>query len=326
MRKSSQKFWLISQCYVPHILWKKRSLSNYLLLPISAIYLIVFYLRKLLYFRCRYISQTPIICVGNILAGGTGKTPIVAALAGVIQKKLELKPVIITRGYKGALVGPVLVTADHNHEQIGDEAMMLREYADIVVTKNRLHGLKFISDMPQKYDFIITDDGLQDPRFIADLKILVEDRNIKHNNMIIPAGPKRCLNIDDIDLKIIYNGDVDKDIVPNVKIDFTDLDLSEDYIAFCGIGYPEKFFTTCLENNIKLVEKITYPDHHIYCESDIIYLSNLAKRQKAKLLTTAKDSVKLEDISAEISCLNIKIEFSEHDLLQLINNIKKIVK
>lgn len=299
----------------------KKRLMAYLLCPLSLFYLIgskfVFNLRK----THEYVSRRPIICFGNILSGGVGKTPVVRNVA-----KFFNAPVVM-RGYKKS----------KETCGLGDEAKMLSNDGILVHVGNRKSNLILLNK--QKSDSpIIMDDGFQNSSIKKDISILVFDESIGFGNgFLLPAGPLRekksaIRRADAIILikrkNVARNFALPTDI-PVFKAKNTEICPYNDktpVIVFAGIGYPEKFF-----DNVpcKIIEKISFPDHYQYTKEDIENLINKAKKKNAELLTTEKDWVRLPDWAQKqikFSVLNIDIEKSFYDWLKgKVNdvNIKK---
>lgn len=293
----------------------------YLLCPLSLFYLIgsklVFNLRK----THEYVSKRPIICFGNILSGGVGKTPVVRNVA-----KFFDAPVVM-RGYKKS----------KETYGLGDEAKMLSNDGILVHVGNRKSNLILLNK--QKSDSpIIMDDGFQNSSIKKDISVLVFDESIGFGNgFLLPAGPLRekksaIRRADAIILikrkNVARNFALPTDI-PVFKAKNTEICPYNDktpVIVFAGIGYPEKFF-----DNVpcKIIEKISFPDHYQYTKEDIENLINKAKKKNAELLTTEKDWVRLPDWAQKqikFSVLNIDIEKSFYDWLKgKVNdiNIKK---
>ena len=289
----------------------KKRLMAYLLCPLSLFYLIgskiVFNLRK----AHEYISRRPIICFGNILSGGVGKTPVVRTVA-----KFFDAPVVM-RGYKKS----------KETYGLGDEAKMLSNDGILVHVGNRKSNLILLNK--QKSDSpIIMDDGFQNSSIKKDISVLVFDESVGFGNgFLLPAGPLRekksaIRRADAIILikrkNVTRNFALPTDI-PVFKAKNTEICPYNDktpVIVFAGIGYPEKFF-----DNVpcKIIEKISFPDHYQYTKEDIENLINKAKKKNAELLTTEKDWVRLPDWAQKqikFSVLNIDIEKSFYDWLK----------
>lgn len=271
----------------------KRNLIAWLLLPLSFFYWgvsrFVFRMRA----RRAYASRRKIICIGNILAGGVGKTPVVRQIAEFLDSP------VVMRGYKN--------TAKTNY--IGDEAIMLSRYGLNVHTGDRKSNIVLLNK--QKSDSpIVMDDGFQNPKIKKDISVVVIDERFGFGNgFILPAGPMRegvsALYRADAIIIMKYGSGQDKkfNIPANIPVFYAKNATVSPYsgvqklVAFAGIGYPEKFFSN-LKN---VVYKKSFPDHYQYTDNDIKKLLELAGKYNAKLLTTEKDWVRLpENVRDEI--------------------------
>ncbi len=257
----------------------------FLLLPVSWIYYlmgrVVYLFRKI----GAYKSRRDVICIGNIMAGGVGKTPIVREIA-----KFFDAPVVM-RGYKkSAKTG-----------NIGDEAMMLARYGLQVHVGNRKSNIILLNRQSDDNSPIVMDDGLQNPKIKKDISILVFDQGLGYGNgFLLPAGPlrepRRAMRRADA-IIIIRSAHPRRNFVlpNNVPVFYATNKTTVPYgkneklFAFAGIGYPKKFFATL--NN--LVGKKSFPDHYQYNIDDLNKLKKLAARRGAKLITTEKDWVRL---------------------------------
>ena len=283
--------------------WSHKTPLSTALLPLSFLYQIASQWRMK---RTRpYQAKLPVICVGNLTSGGTGKTPICAALAE-LAKENDLKPVILSRGYGGSLAGPVLLELDkYDAKQTGDEPRLLAQSAAVVIARNRADGARFI-EKQVPCDVIIMDDGLQNPQLAKDIKIGVFDGEIGiQNGRIFPAGPLRTRMIDGqkmLDI-ILING-VDKHNIADLMkpISAFSFDLApqktkrlktKNLIAFAGIGRPQRFFDMLASQGYKLVQHYGFGDHHPYSEAELSRLLDEAKATGAHLITTEKDWVRL---------------------------------
>ena len=255
-----------------------------MLVPVSWVYYgagrVVYFVRKLWPLK----SRRPIICVGNILAGGVGKTPVVRAIAN------RYGAPVVMRGYKkSAKTG-----------NIGDEATMLARTGLAVHVGDRKSNILLLNKQDDDTP-IIMDDGLQNPTIKKDVSIVVFDEGLGYGNgFMLPAGPLRvpkhmARNADAI--IVIKNKRVKRNFVLPVGVPMffaknqttSPYDENEKLVAFAGIGYPKKFFNS-LKN---VVAKRSFPDHYQYTSEDIEKLISLADKKKAKLITTEKDWVRL---------------------------------
>ena len=262
-----------------------KNLMAFILVPVSWVYYligrIVFWARK----KNAISSRRPVICVGNIFAGGVGKTPIVRAIANYFDAP------VVMRGYK----------KNKKTGDVGDEAMMLSRGGLVVHVGDRKSNIVLLNKQSDETSPIIMDDGLQNPTIKKDISIIVFDESLGFGNgLLLPAGPLRqpksvLKNADAI--IVIRNKNKKKNFVlpENVPVFYatnqtvSPYDDDEKLVAFAGIGYPKKFFNA-LKN---VVAKRAFPDHYQYTQQDIEQLLSLAEKKKAKLITTEKDWVRL---------------------------------
>lgn len=289
--------------------WKTKNILSYFLLPLSLLYNLSYKCRYLLN-KIPYKSKIPVICIGNIVAGGAGKTPVAIAISKLLKKKHKTF-CFLTKGYNGISSGVVKVNNDiHLAKEVGDEPLLLALHGDVYVSRDRVLGLTYINNLEKKYDFIIVDDGLQNPTFHKDLPILViNGRYGFGNNMLFPAGPLResFEQVKDRVKRIVI---IDKDKCGikklcekyNKKYIFGEnrINLLEDYykykfVAFAGLGNPQKFFDTLDECNIITAKKLPFPDHYLYTNYDLANLNKMTENGKFRLITTHKDWVRLNE-------------------------------
>ena len=289
----------------------KRNLISYLLYPLTCFYYIgsksVFYMRK----RHEFISKRPVICFGNILSGGVGKTPIVRNVA-----KFFDAPVVM-RGYK----------KNKETSNIGDEAKMLSNDGIQVHVGDRLSNLMILNRQKTSTP-IIMDDGFQNSSIKKDISVLVFDESIGFGNgFLLPAGPlrelKSAINRADAIIVIKRKNKVENFVLPDkIPVFFAKnnevcpYDSTDSVVAFAGIGYPDKFF-----DNIpaSVILKKYFPDHYQYDDKDIKDLIKIADEKNARLLTTEKDWVRLPDWAKKeikYSALNIEIEDKFYDWIK----------
>jgi tetraacyldisaccharide 4'-kinase len=249
-----------------------------------------------------YRSSAKVICVGNLTAGGTGKTPISIAIArALIERQRKVR--IITRGYGGRVRGPAVVhpKADSASE-VGDEALLLAAAAPVIVARDRAEGAKLAEQ--KGVDIIVMDDGHQNFTLAKDLSLIVVDSELGFGNgRILPAGPLRepvesgLARAD----AIVLTGDgeinfpaFDKPVLRAhlVPVDVLGLE-GKRVIAFAGIGRPMKFFDTLRRLGADIVEEHAFPDHHVYSPDNMGKLRHQAHSGNAILITTEKDFVRL---------------------------------
>jgi len=302
-------------------------------LPISWLYLLGHF------FNCLRKTPTkinkPIICIGNLVAGGAGKTPVAIEIGKILQE-LNIGFAYLSTGYGAQIQDFTLVDkSKHNAKDVGDEPILLSNVAPTFISKDRVIAATSIAKKPE-IKLIIMDDGLQNPSIIKDLSILIIDGEYGFgNSLIIPAGPLRepiKVGMKKADLVVIIGEDRHQivetfcanKIIVRAKIVPIGISNSgcenfnkKSAIAFCGIGRPEKFFISLQESGVNIIAKFSYADHHQYQEREIIKMINLAKKNNTSLVTTKKDWVRLNKVYQEqIEYLDIKVEFENVDVLR----------
>ena len=275
--------------------WYRPSWLSWFLWPFSLCYFTCLKLRW--YCKRSYRVDIPVICVGNIVMGGAGKTPCVIAICRFLIKQGK-KPHVISRGYKGFFSGRVDLT-HHSFKAVGDEAILLAHIAPTWVGKNRVKNARNAISCGATH--LILDDGFQNPSLFKDLSILIEDKTQKRgNNFIFPAGPLRE-PFQSARKRAQYVW------VPNLSMKGPKTEAP--LVAFAGIGYPDKFFTSLREKGFQVIENLSYPDHYAYTEKDILFLKSKASFHHAVLATTAKDAARLSHVK-DLSFLIFDVEVS----------------
>ena len=291
----------------PRFWWDKPGAMAALLSPLAAIYGAVAERRLKQPGARRGIA---VICIGNLTVGGTGKTPTAIAVARILIEAGE-KPSFLTRGYGGALPGPVTVEKGHTAAQVGDEPLLLARIAPTVVARRRAAGAALARE--QGATVIVMDDGFQNPSLAKDLSILVIDgsRGIG-NARTLPAGPLRAPLEAQLDCAhaMLIVGET-SGAAPLViaarsrKLPLFHATLEPDQsaiatlagkkvLAFAGIGNPEKFFATLAAAGIETPVRRSFPDHHRYRANEAAALIAEAQREGLALLTTEKDMARMQ--------------------------------
>lgn len=283
--------------------WYEDSFLSRILSPLSAVYRLgnaINQNRK----EEAYNSNLPVLCVGNVSVGGSGKTPAVISIVKTLKEEgLVQNPVILTRGYGGSIKEATIVEPEtHSFHEIGDEAFLLSQAAKTIICKNRAEGAKLAEK--EGGDLIVMDDGLQNPTLHKDMSILMVDSKTGFGNQrLLPAGPLRE-PINDAFVKsdiIIISGQQeldfhfpqDKFVTRAVIKNSCVPDISRKYVAFAGLGYPEKFLITLKDLGLDIVHWKGFPDHHVYSRRHIQRLVDIAKKENAQLITTEKDYVRI---------------------------------
>ena len=312
--------------------WQKRLSLAICLLPLSVIWWTA---SKLRYLSVKpYKSKLPVICIGNLTVGGTGKTP-TAILIATLLKKAGWSPVILSRGYGGSVPGPALVDGNvHSARDVGDEPLLLSNHVPVCVSRNRADGARFIENHAQ-FNVIIMDDGMQNPQLVKDIKLGVFDGKIGiGNGWLLPAGPLResfssaKYKIDGI---LINGADqtglikqlphqtplFEGELKANIE---KDAFSNQPLYAFAGIGRPERFFDSLKQTGAMVVGTRSFADHHPYKAGELSTLEADAKRSNAQLITTEKDWQRLPiDWQAKIATLPVTLNLTKISQKSLIN-------
>ena len=298
---------------------KEFTIWPYFLFPFSTVVNLI-NLIKFKYFK-REEFNIPIILVGNIYLGGTGKTPLCIEIFQIL-KSLKIDPAFVQK-YR---------------EKFFDERKLLENTGKVFFKKRRSEAIKLLD--ASKAKVAILDDGFQDPSIKSDISIVCfNEEQWIGNGFIIPAGPlrerltslKRC---DYVFINGSQNLEVEKTINkfnPKIKIYYTqykptnlEVIKNKKVLAFSGIANPKNFFDLLKNNNIEIIEAINFPDHYNFTKKDILNLNNKAKKLNACLVTTEKDYFRLNNEDRKnINCLKIKLLIDKKD--EFINELKKII-
>ena len=304
---------------------------------LSLIYKIVVGFRNFLYdysFLPVYKSNLPVISIGNITAGGTGKTPFVIFLAQYFYKK-NLTPLIISRGYKRKGNNQQLLTKSTSVSvsEVGDEPYLISKKIpeiDIIINKNRREAIRWAEKSDKKYDLIILDDAYQHRSVFRNFNILLINTQQKHNELL-PNGFLRepLKNIKRADC-IIFTKGKNQPLISNIDSTFKDLQIPCVYsketftsslseykegVAFSGIGNPSFFLKTLSDLSIKVVDSLTFRDHQEYSSEIIEKIEDLLKKNnQTTFFTTEKDWVKLPtSLTKQYAGVVIKMNISIED-------------
>ncbi len=300
--------------------WDKNQTSflSILLFPFSLLIIAINFLKK--HLTKTYKFSIPVICVGNIYLGGTGKTPLCIEIFSIL-KSLKMNPAFVKKKYNS----------------FQDETKLLNQIGPVYEGQSRVDAIK--KAIKNNANIVVLDDGFQDFSVKKNFSIICFNSNQWiGNGFTIPSGPLReTLYALKRANCIIINGekniDIEKKILnknPEVKIFYVKYNpqnineyINKKVIAFAGIGNPDNFFGLLKDNNINVIEKIKYPDHYQYSEKELKDLLN-KKQENIILLTTEKDYFRIPDIyKKDIKCVKIKIEIENKT--QLIEEIKKII-
>ena len=306
-------------------LWYRPELGMaVLLLPLTGLYRGLIALRHWAY-RLGMMrvekGPLPVIVVGNIAVGGTGKTPLVIALAELLIAH-GYRPGVLCRGYRGsAKVWPQRVFADGDPREIGDEAILLaqRLRCPVVAGPDRIAAINCLLEETH-CDIVISDDGLQHLRLFREVEIVVVDAYRGHGNgHCLPTGPLRepLSRLDSVDA-VVVNGEIPGEVLfhrvfkmklvsqrpkkllpPFTRRSFVEF-TSEPVHALAGIGNPERFFTQLRGVGLEIVEH-AYPDHHDFESHELIFDDSLP------IFMTEKDAVKCRSF-ADDRCWFVPVE------------------
>ncbi len=276
-------------------------------------------------------APVPVICIGNVVAGGAGKTPVALDLATRL-KTMGRRVSFLSRGYGGSERGPHLVNRnDDAAARVGDEPLLLSRIAPTWVARDRTEGARSAGS---DNDVIIMDDGFQNPSLVKTCSLLVIDGHYGFGNgHLIPAGPLREAPAQALKRAdgVIILGDDRADvalfvhavrpglpvlravIVPGAEIETL---KNQDLTVFAGIGAPEKFFRTLKHGGCTVVSERAFPDHHPYTAADIKSLRSLANAPVSRLVTTEKDYVRIPDaLQKDIEVLTITLQWEDEAAL-----------
>lgn len=298
--------------------WDKPKLSLFaiLLLPISLIFLFFSIISS---FKSSKKFSIPIICIGNIYIGGTGKTPLAIEIYK-ITRSLGKNPGFIKKYYKF----------------LDDEINMLNKIGKTFVNKNRKEAIDIL--IKNKNDLAILDDGFQDSTINKDFSIVCfNSKQWIGNGLLIPSGPLReklssikkadCVIINGeknikAEEQIIKNGNI------NTKIFYSKYVISnieeiknKKLFAFAGIGNPSNFFSLLKQNNLNIIKTISFPDHHSYSEKEFKEILGKAKEIDSSLVTTEKDYNRMNNDQKK-NCIVVKVDLHINNKNEFINLIR----
>jgi tetraacyldisaccharide 4'-kinase len=278
-----------------------------------------------------YRAKARVVCVGNISAGGSGKTPVAIAIVRALLAR-NVRVAFLTRGYGGRLAGPLTIDVNmHSASEIGDEPLLLADVAPTIVARDRKAGAMLADAMGAAV--IVMDDGHQNFSLQKDLSIVVVDAETGFGNgRVLPAGPLREPIVQGLaraDAVVMvgdgspalgdYRGLLLRARISPARM----LTAPGRVVAFAGIGRPAKFFSTLTSLGVEIIATHAFADHHNYTHGEIEQLKREAARYKAALLTTEKDFVRLPaDERAGIETLPVRATFdSRNDLEHLLDRI-----
>ena len=302
----------------PNFWQKPRSFMSIILFPITFIVLIIIFIKKKIHKEIKF--NIPVLCIGNIYIGGTGKTPLSIFLTKEL-KNLKIKPVIIKKFYK-------------NHE---DEHLLIKKKNIPLISNVRRDKAILLAE--NEFNLAILDDGFQDYKIVKNMSIICfHHKQLIGNGYVFPSGPLReSINSINRAQIAIINGDKNikfesklLKINSNIKIFYSKYKLinqekfeNKDILAFAGIGNPNNFFDLLSSEGLKIRHTISYPDHYNFQKEEILKIMKYAQKNKYTILTTEKDYLRIEKYKLpEINFCGIDLNISKkEELLKLIESI-----
>ncbi len=318
--------------------WYQSNISSILLvavlLPLSALYCLVISVRRKLYrlnIKKSYSAQVPVVVIGNIVVGGSGKTPLLISLCDYMTRN-GFKPGVVSRGYGGTVTGIKQVVSSDRAQQVGDEPLMIfqRSKVPVVVGGDRVSAINYLLTNNQ-CDIVFSDDGLQHYRMRRDVEIAVVDATEKFGNgFCLPAGPlrERVSRLKEVDLVVYNEVKINNQNDCSYALQVVELKplngeslngkssrtlssfkKNKTIHAVAGIGHPVRFFNQLNENGLNVIEH-AFADHHKYqqhdfsdwhtdciimTEKDAVKCCHLTLPDAWVVIVDAKWSVKLED-------------------------------
>jgi len=279
-------------------------------------------------------APVPVICIGNVTAGGAGKTPVALDVG---RRLIDQGRAVhfLSRGYGGRETGPLRVDVTrHSAADVGDEPLLLAATAPTWIAAERTAGIQHA--VADGADAIVMDDGFQNPSIAKDFSVLVFDGGFGlGNGHLLPAGPLRerlstalhrshavaVIGDDATGIgkrigaahqpgPVVLSARIVAEAPPHGN------DVDHPYVAFAGIGRPEKFFATLRETGRRIIETVSFADHHAYGNEDLKRLRQRAAHQNARLITTEKDAARLRPEDREdIETLTITLQWDDETKL-----------
>ena len=302
--------------FKPKFWGKKNSLISYFLLPFA--FLLQFLIKLKKSNSKKETFTIPVICIGNIYLGGTGKTPLAIEVVKIL-KKLNNKTAIIKKLYK-------------NHI---DEFKLI-ESKNIILFKDLSRSTAIKKAIAAKFECVVLDDGFQDISIHKDINIVCfNEKQLLGNGFTLPAGPLRepATSLKKCQI-VVINGEKNHEFENIIKNISNTIDIyyakylpinikkfqNQNLLAFAGIGNPNNFFDLLEMNNLKLSKKIIFPDHYNYSLRELNDIINFSKKNNLKIVTTEKDFYRIKHFELpQIQSLNVKLEILNVDKFQ--NNI-----
>ena len=312
--------------------WNSINPVSLLLLPLAGLFCSLSWLRRKLYrlgVLASWKSPLPVIIVGNITVGGSGKTPLIIELVRQLQRRGR-KPAVISRGYGGhGKTWPQLVGPDAVARQVGDEPVLIfqRTACPVVVGPNRKQDIQRIIE-GFDCDIILCDDGMQHYALQRDIEIAVVDARRRFGNgFCLPAGPLREMvsRLRQVDLVLLNGGDMQQSafqmrietcrpLSPRLETRPLAEFVGKKVHAVAGIGDPQRFFDMLAEQGLELIPH-AFADHYPYTRNELIF------DDECPVLMTEKDAVKCADFNLEnhwAVALDIRLSSNAQNQLDMI--------
>ena len=313
--------------------WHADGFIPKLLEPLAQLYKCLSFLERSL--RSKTKIDVPVLCIGNLVSGGAGKTPIALSIGQKLNAKHNIS--FLTRGYGGNEAGPIEVNPDeHSSYEVGDEALILSEVGSTWVSRNRTAGA--IAAKNAGFEIVIMDDGFQHTSLVKTLSFVIIDGPYGFGNgRLIPAGPLRepiysGLKRADV---IVLVGEVNPSIIellpndkPLLRASLVPAEMgiqlsNNNVVGFAGIGRPTKFLETLEKMGLNIIDFVAFPDHYRFRESEIRELYEKATEVDAILVTTFKDMKRVPKNVAHL-CQPIGITVvweDESEIQQLLDSV-----
>ena len=296
--------------------WDQSSISfwSILLFPFSLVFLLTSSIIKI--FKTQKKFSIPIICIGNIYVGGTGKTPLTSEIFKILKSSGK-NPGFVKKSYS----------------YLSDEITMLKKIGKVFYDKNRTHAIRKL--ILEGYDVAVLDDGFQDFTIKKDFSILCfNSKQLIGNGLVIPSGPLRenfnsilranCIVING-DKNLEFENKIKKTFKKEIKIFYSKYKIknmeslqNKEITAFAGIGNPSNFFDLLKENNLNLKKTYSFPDHHFYSQKDF---DKIIRDNGTKIVTTEKDYYRMNDEQKK-NCYCVKVDLEIENKYEFINLIK----
>lgn len=294
----------------PKFWHKKNSVISFLLVPFSIFFQFLIILKKNLKTKTKF--SIPVICVGNIYLGGTGKTPMCIELTKILEKTYK-KIAIIRKFYK-------------SH----DDEFRLIESKNIKLFKDFTRAKAIKKAEVEKYDCAILDDGFQDSSIFKNLNIVCfNGEQLVGNEKTLPSGPLRepLSSLKDAQI-IVVNGNVNEKFEKKIQVISNNIQIfyseylpvnlnqfvGQNLLAFAGIGNPNNFFKLLEDNNLKVKKTISFPDHYNYSFNELKDLIELSDKNNLRIITTEKDYFRIKNFKIpQIQYLIVKLVIKNKD-------------